>query len=169
MKHLLLILTGALALTGVAEAQTKEPVPVPGTHVETTVVGDAREDSPADSGNGDGLDNEHHFEAGAPHLTEMAKLLDLSAQQKTQLNDIIERADAGAAVLIKRERDVKEMLGKTPPQDPLYTQLRAEQAAAPGRWQANRDNLHQEIRAILTPIQQAKFEQMRPERPEFRQ
>jgi Spy/CpxP family protein refolding chaperone len=159
MKHLLLTLTTALALAGVAIGQTKDPVPTPGTHVETTVVGDAREDNAANP-DGSGLDNDHRFEAGAPHLTEMAKYLDLSAQQKTQLNDIIERADAGAAVLIKREHDVKEMLGKTPPQDPLYAQLRAEQEAAPGRWQANRDNLHQEIRAMLTPSQQSKFEQL---------
>jgi Spy/CpxP family protein refolding chaperone len=163
MKHLFLTLTTALVLTGVAVGQTKDPAAPPGTHVETTVVGDAREDNPADTGNG-GLDNDHHFEAGAPHIAEMAKFLDLSGQQKTQLNDIIERADAGAAVLIKRERDVKEMLGKTPPQDPLYAQLRAEQAAAPGRWQANRDNLHQEVRAILTPAQQAKFEQLSAQR-----
>jgi len=94
----------------------------------------------------------------------MAKFLDLSTQQKTQLNDIIERADAGAAVLIKREHDVKEMLVKTPSQDPLYAQLRAEQSAAPGRWQANRDNLHQEIRAMLTPAQQAKYEQLKSAR-----
>jgi Spy/CpxP family protein refolding chaperone len=166
MKNLLLTLSTALALTGVAIGQSTDsaPAPTPGTHVETTVVGDARGDSSADPANGAGLDNDHHFEAGAPHLTEMAKYLDLSAQQKTQLNDIIERADAGAAVLIKRERDVKEMLGKTPAQDPLYAQLRAEQGAAPGRWQANRDNLHQEIRAILTPTQQAKFEQLQSAR-----
>jgi Spy/CpxP family protein refolding chaperone len=164
MKQLLLTLTTALVLSSVAIGQTRDPAPAPGTHVETTVVGDAREDNSAEPGNGAGLDNDHHFEAGAPHLTEMAKFLDLSAQQKTQLNDIIERADAGAAVLIKRERDVKEMLGKTPQQDPLYAQLRAEQAAAPGRWQANRDNLQQEIRAILTPTQQARFEQLKSAR-----
>jgi Spy/CpxP family protein refolding chaperone len=164
MKHLILSVTTVLALSGVAIGQTKDPVPPPGTHVETTVVGDAREDSSPDPSSGVGLDNDHHFEAGAPHIAEMAKFLDLSGQQKTQLNDIIERADAGAAVLIKREHDVKEMLGKTPPQDPLYAQLRAEQEAAPGRWQANRDNLHQEIRAMLTPAQQAKFEQLRAQR-----
>jgi Spy/CpxP family protein refolding chaperone len=157
-------MTAALLLSGVAIGQSKDPAPGPGTHVETTVVGDAREDNPADLNDGSGLDNDHHFEAGAPHLAEMAKFLDLSTQQKTQLNDIIERADAGAAVLIKREHDVKEMLVKTPSQDPLYAQLRAEQSAAPGRWQANRDNLHQEIRAMLTPAQQAKYEQLKSAR-----
>jgi Spy/CpxP family protein refolding chaperone len=161
MKHLLLTLTTALTLTGAAIGQTKDPAPGPGTHVETTVVGDARDENSADSTNGAGLDNDYHFEAGAPHLNEMAKNLNLSVQQKTQLNDIVERADAGAAVLIKREHDVKEMLEKTPALDPRYAQLRAEQAAAPGRWQANRENFHQEIRAILTPAQQARFEQMR--------
>jgi len=161
MKHLLFTLTTALTLTGAAIGQTKDPAPGPGTHVETTVVGDARDENSADPSNSAGLDNDHHFEAGAPHLNEMAKYLSLSVQQKTRLNDIVERADAGAAVLIKREHDVQEMLEKTPAQDPLYAQLRAEQAAAPGRWQANRENLHQEVRAILTPAQQARFEQMR--------
>jgi Spy/CpxP family protein refolding chaperone len=164
MKHLILTLTAGLTLAGTAIGQTTDPAPAPGTHVETTVVGDARSDASADPANGVGLDNDHHFEAGAPHLTEMAKFLGLSVQQKTQLNDIIERADAGAAVLIKREHDVKEMLAKTTSQDPLYSQLRTEQESAPARWQANRDNLHQEIRAMLTPAQQAKFEQMRSER-----
>jgi Spy/CpxP family protein refolding chaperone len=163
MKQLLCTLTTALALTGAAIGQSKDPVPAPsrGTHVESTVVGDARDEPSADPGNAAGLDNDHHFEAGAPHLNEMAKYLNLSVEQKTQLNDIVERADAGAAVLIKREHDVRDMLGKTTAQDPLYAQLRAEQAAAPGRWQANRENFHQEIRAILTPAQQARFEQMR--------
>jgi Spy/CpxP family protein refolding chaperone len=164
MKHLLFTLTTALTLSGVAIGQSKDPAPGPGTHVETTVVGDARDESSADPSNGAGLDNDHHFEAGAPHLNEMAKYLNLSVQQKAQLNDIVERADAGAAVLIKREHDVKEMLEKTPAQDPLYAQLRAEQTAAPGRWQANRENFHREIRAILTPAQQARFEQMRSDR-----
>jgi Spy/CpxP family protein refolding chaperone len=117
-----------------------------------------------DSSNGAGLDNDHHFEAGAPHLTEIAKLLDLSAQQKAQLNDVIERADAGAAVLIKREHNVAEMLEKTPPEDPRYAQLHAEQAGAQARWQAGRDAMHQEVRAILTPAQQMKFEQLRAEK-----
>jgi Spy/CpxP family protein refolding chaperone len=161
MKHLLFALTTTVTLTGAAIGQTKDPAPGPGTHVETTVVGDARDENSSDPSKVAGLDNDHHFEAGAPHLNEMAKYLNLSAQQKTQLNDIVERADAGAAVLIKREHDVQEMLGKTPPQDPLYAQLRAEQEAAPGRWQANRENFHQEVRAILTPAQQSRFEQMR--------
>jgi hypothetical protein len=163
MKHLLLALITGLILTGAAVGQSTDPAPVPGTHVETTVVGDARDENSAAPSNAAGLDNDHHFEAGAPHLNEMAKYLSLSLQQKTQLNDIVERADAGAAVLIKREHDVTEMLEKTPAQDPLYAQLRAEQAAAPGRWQASREKFHQEIRAILTPAQQAKFEQMRSE------
>jgi Spy/CpxP family protein refolding chaperone len=165
-KHRPFTLIAALLLTGIAIGQSKDPAPVPapGTHVDSTVVGDAREDNSVDHNNAGGLDNDHHFEAGAPQLAEMAKFLSLSAQQKTQLRDIFERADAGAAVLIKREHDVEEMLVKTPPQDPLFAQLRAEQAAAPGRWQANRENLHQEIRAILAPAQQAKYEQLKTER-----
>jgi Spy/CpxP family protein refolding chaperone len=162
MKHLLLSLTTSLALAGVAAAQ--DPAPRPGTHVESTIVGDAHVDSSASDVNAEGLDNDHHFEAGAPHLTEMAASLDLSAQQKAQLNDIIERGDAGAAVLIKREHNVKEMLEKTPVQDPRYAELRAEQADAPARWQSARDAVHQQIRAILTPAQQAKYEHWQAQR-----
>jgi Spy/CpxP family protein refolding chaperone len=163
MNHSLLCLFASLALTGTAMAQGVA-APGTGTHVDSTVRGDARSDSAADPGNAQGLDNDHHFEAGAPHLTEMAASLDLSAHQKTQLNDIIERGDAGAAVLIKREHDVKEMLEKTPAQDPRYAELRAEQSNAPARWLAARNTVHQEIRDILTPAQQAKFEQLRAER-----
>ena len=161
MKHFLLGLTTSLAFVGGALAQSEAPTPTPPprTHVDSTVVGDARDDNAPVPGPGVGLDNDHHFEAGAPHLAELATFLKLSARQKIQLNDIIERGDAGAAVLIKREHDVKEMLEKTTPQDPLYAKLRAEQDAAPAHWQAGRDTIQQEIRAILTPDQQAKFEQ----------
>jgi len=176
MKHFLIGLTTSLAISGAsialaqdpaaAAAQTQDPAAAaaqrPGTHVESTITGDARVDDPSAPVNG--LDNDHHFEAGAPHLTEMASFLDLSARQKAQLTDIIERGDAGAAVLIKREHDVKDMLAKTKPEDPMYADLIREQASAPARWQAARDNVHQEIRGILTPAQQAKFEQLQAQR-----
>jgi Spy/CpxP family protein refolding chaperone len=167
MKHLFISLTTSLAFTGAAmaqSAQSADPAPPPGTHVESTIRGDTRSDNAAAGTSNTGLDNDHHFEAGAPHLTEMATFLDLSAHQKAQLHDIIERGDAGAAVLIKRENDVKEMLGKTPQQDPRYAKLLAEQANAPARWQAARETVHQEVRDILTPAQQAKYEQLRADR-----
>jgi len=59
--HLPLAMTAALLLSGVAIGQSKDPAPGPGTHVETTVVGDAREDNPADLNDGSGLDNDHHL------------------------------------------------------------------------------------------------------------
>jgi Spy/CpxP family protein refolding chaperone len=142
-----------------ALAWAEDPAPVPRTHVDSTVVGDARDDTPPDESKG--LDNDHNFEAGAPRLSELSTLLNLSSQQKVQLNDAIERADAGAAVLIKREQHVKEMLAKTTPADPLYAQLQSEQARAPSLWQEGRTKFRQEVRSILTPAQQAKFDQLR--------
>jgi Spy/CpxP family protein refolding chaperone len=164
MKQVLLGITASMALAAVAGAQSQDPAPGTGTHVDSTVVGDARSDSNGTSFASEGLDNDHHFEAGAPHLTEMAASLGLSAHQQAQLHDIIERGDAGAAALIKREQAVKEMLDKTPEQDPRYAKLREEQANAPARWQAARETVHQEVLAILTPAQQAKYEQMRSAR-----
>jgi Spy/CpxP family protein refolding chaperone len=163
MKNLLLGLCISSALAGAAIAQS-DPAARPGTHVDSTVLGDARSDNAAAGSDVAGLDNDHHFEAGAPHLTEMAAFLELSAHQKAQLSDIIERGDAGAAVLIKREHAVKEMLEKTPTQDPRYAELRNEQSSAPARWQTARDAVHREIRDILTPAQQAKFEQLKADR-----
>jgi Spy/CpxP family protein refolding chaperone len=140
-------------------ARAEDPAPTPRTHVDTTVVGDARDDTPPDESKG--LDNDHNFEAGAPRLSELSTLLNLSPQQKVQLNDAIERADAGAAVLIKREQHVKEMLAKTTPADPLYAQLQSEQSRAPSLWQEGRTKFRQEVRSILTPSQQARFDQLR--------
>jgi Spy/CpxP family protein refolding chaperone len=167
MKNLLfgavtsLVLISPVALAQDPATPAQNPAPIPRTHVDTTVVGDAREDMPAEQSSSKGLDNDHNFEAGAPRLSELATLLNLSSQQKVQLNDAIERADAGAAVLIKREQHVKEMLAKTTPADPLYAQLQAEQARAPSLWQEGRTKFRQEVRSILTPAQQTKFDQLR--------
>jgi Spy/CpxP family protein refolding chaperone len=154
----------AFAAAGMAQSQTPPPPTTPGTHVDSTVVGDARADASPNPGSAVGLDNDHHFEAGAPHLTEMATQLGLSPQQKAQLTDVIERGDAGAAVLIKREHNVKDMLEKTKPEDPRYRELLNEQEGSQARWQTARDAVHREILAILTPAQRVKFEQLRSER-----
>jgi Spy/CpxP family protein refolding chaperone len=164
MKNLVPIVTISLTLTG-GIALAEDPAPIPRTHVDTTVVGDARDDTSPEQNSSKGLDNDHNFEAGAPRLSELSTLLNLSSRQKVQLNDAIERADAGAAVLIKREQHVKEMLEKTTPVDPLYAQLQAEQARAPALWQEGRTNFHQEVRSILTPAQQARFDQLRAQQP----
>jgi Spy/CpxP family protein refolding chaperone len=164
--HVLFGLVTSLAFSAAGMAQSQNPPPpsTPGTHVDSTVVGDARADTSTNPGTAVGLDNDHHFEAGAPHLTEMATQLGLSVQQKAQLTDIIERGDAGAAVLIKREHNVKDMLEKTKPEDPRYRELVNEQDGAQARWQTARDAVHREILAILTPAQRVKFEQLRAER-----
>ena len=52
-------------------------------------------------------------------------------------------------------------LAKTTPADPLYAQLQAEQARAPSLWQEGRSKFRQEVRSILTPAQQTKFDQLR--------
>ncbi len=110
------------------------------------------------------MDNDHQFEAGAPDLLKLANKLHLSAQQKAQLNDAIERADAGAAVLIKREHDVGEMIAATTPQDPLYAKLIAEQATESSRWTENRDGLRRDVLALLSPAQRERFEALQASR-----
>ena len=160
MKPLLYGFITSLTLIGAGIAQAEDAVAPPRTHVDSTVVGDAMEDNLAHPGNIAGLDKDHHFESGAPHLTALANRLNLSAHQKTEFDDIVERGDAAAAVFIKREHTVKEMLAATTPEDPMYAQLRAEQADAGTRWQVGRDAQQQQFRAILTPAQQAKLDQM---------
>jgi Spy/CpxP family protein refolding chaperone len=148
-----------------AEQPPPEQPPVdqpPRTHVDTTVVGSAKagdSDAPADSAS---LGDDHHFEAGAPELVSITDRLGLSARQKAQIQEAIERADAGAAALIKRERDVKEMLAATTQEDPLYAQLVAEQSAGGAKWAENRESLRREVLDVLTPSQRARFEQSQP-------
>jgi Spy/CpxP family protein refolding chaperone len=134
----------------------------PRTHVDTTVLGSAKAGDPDASADAASLGSDHHFEAGAPDLVSITDRLDLSARQKAQMQAAIERADAGAAVLIKRERDVKEMLAATTPEDPLYAQLTAEQSASGAKWTENREALRREVLDILTPAQRARFEQLQP-------
>jgi Spy/CpxP family protein refolding chaperone len=164
MKFTLLattIMFGIATTTAFAD----DPPPPPRTHVDTTVVGsDAAAGASGPSEGSARLDNDHHFEAGAPDLLKITGKLNLSSQQQGQLNDTIERADAGAAVLIKREHDLVDMIAATTPQDPLYAQLIAEQAASAGRWSENRDNLRREVMAILSPTQRARFEELQAAR-----
>jgi hypothetical protein len=162
-KPLYFALPALLALAGANLALADDPPPAddtPRTHVDTTVVGDANtEEAKAPDGDA-ALNNDHHFVAGAPELVAMTDALHLSARQKTQLNDIIENSDAAAVELIKRERNLSQMLAATTPQDPLYAQLQAEQATSAAKWQASRDVLQQNVMAILTPAQQSKLEQL---------
>ena len=168
MKHQILAGTAILAFAA-SLAFADEPSPpadtadaAPRTHIDTTVVGDAvPEGSTAPS---PGLGSVHDFHPGAPELLSAAKRLNLSAQQEVQVKAAIERADAGAAVLIKHEQDLKQMVAATTPQDPLYAKLIADQAASADRWSENREALRQEVLSILTPPQRAKFEEMQAQR-----
>ena len=150
-------MTALLALTGTTIACADDP---PRTHVDATVVGDANAEEAKGGDTDAALNNDHHFVAGAPALVAMTNTLHLSAKQKTDLNGFIENSDTAAAELIKREHDVRDMLAATTPQDPLYAQLKAEQAGAEAKWQASRDALRQNVMAILTPAQQSKLEQL---------
>jgi hypothetical protein len=152
-----------------AQAPTDQPpaAPVPfpqppRIHYDTTVVGsnvDAKDDASTVAAAAS-LDNDHHFEAGAPDIVRIADKLALSQQQKVQLNHAIERADAGAADLIKREHDVKAMLAAATPGDPLYAKLLDDQNEAPTKWAENRDALRRDVANLLTPAQRSRFEQL---------
>jgi Spy/CpxP family protein refolding chaperone len=158
MKISLLIPTAGFMLLGVAAYADDPPAAPPRTHVDTTVVDSAapaeRTDTPAPAIG----DNDHQFEAGAPDIVKVTQRLHLSKQQQTQLNDAIERADAGAAVLIKREHDVREMISATTPDDPLYAKLVSNQAEDMSRWNENREGLRRDVLDLLTPAQRKRFE-----------
>ena len=134
----------------------------PRTHIDTTVVGDAVPEGEKSTTNG--LESAHDFHPGAPELMSAAKRLNLSSQQVSQIKEAIERADAGAAVLIKHEQDVKQMVAATTPQDPLYATLISDQAAGASRWSENREGLRQQVMSILTSQQRAKFEETHAQR-----
>ena len=143
-----------------ATAYADDPPQPPRTHIDTTVVGsNTSADGPATS-EAAPLDNDHDFRAGAPELLKIMDKLHLSAKQKAQLNDVIERSDAGAAALIKREHDVKEMIAATTPQNPQYADLIKEQGAESDRWTENREAFRREVLALLTPAQQTRFEEL---------
>jgi hypothetical protein len=149
---------GALACADDPPAPPPEP---PRTHVDTTVIGDTTPDNAGDTAVAAIIsDNDHHFEAGEPDLVRITQALNLSALQKAQLHDAIERADAGAAALIQREHDLREMIAATTPQDPLYAQLIKDQTGAASRWADNRDGLQRDVLAILTPAQRIRFERL---------
>jgi Spy/CpxP family protein refolding chaperone len=145
---------------------TTAPVPAPApaeappaTHVDTTVVGSGVSDKPGESAAPD-LENNHGFVAGEPELLSVTQRLKLSPKQRAQLRDVIENADAGAAVLIEREHDVRQMIAATTPEDPMYAKLIKDQNAGAADWTQNRENLRRAVLDILTPAQQKRFEEL---------
>jgi LTXXQ motif family protein len=163
MKHTMQISTVILALAAAA-AYADDPPQPPRTHIDTTVVDGAVSDNSSVSADAANLDNDHHFVAGAPELVRLTQQLHLSPHQRAQLNDAIERADAGAAVLIKRELDVRSMLAATTPQDPLYAKLIDDQSTGAARWTDNRESLRRDVVDLLTPAQRTRFEELQASR-----
>jgi len=164
MKVSLLSTTAGLLLLSAAALADDPPAESPRTHVDTTVVDSA---APADAAAAPAPvlnDNEHRFEAGAPDIVKVTQRLHLSKAQQSRLNDAIERADAGAAVLIKREHDVREMIAATTPDDPLYAKLVSDQAEDVSLWNENRESLHREVLDLLTPGQRKRFEELSAQR-----
>ena len=159
MKYYLLAGTVVLVFATTTAFADDPPQP-PRDHIDTTVVGSNTPTDSNDRSEPATLDNQHQFQAGAPDIVRAIDKLHLSQRQKVQVNDAIERADAGAAVLIHRENDVKEMIAATTPQDPMYAKLITEQAGEPDRWAENRDALHRDVLAVLTPAQRARFEEL---------
>lgn len=154
-------LAAALYATG---ALSDEPEAIPRTNVHSTVVGDATSDAPDSPTNAASLANDHHFQAGAPDLVSVTKQLRLSPKQQLLLNDTIQKSDAGAAALIRRENAVTVMMSSTNPEDPMYPKLDAEHSLAPSLWKDNRDSLRRDVLNILTPSQRLRFEQLLPEK-----
>lgn len=145
--------------TQAAPAPVEQP---PRIRYDTTVVGSnvaAGADSSTTAAAAS-LSNDHQFQAGAPDIVRIANKLSLSRQQKVKLNDAIERADAGAADLIKREHDVTTMIAAATPGDPLYAKLLDDQTEAVTKWTENRKVLRREVAAILTPAQRTRFQEM---------
>ena len=156
---IVLVLSSATMAFAEDPAPAAAPTPIPRTHVDTTVVGDAGADNSGAPPASGGLENYHHFEAGAPDIVSAIRPLHLSAKQDTQVKNAIQRADAGAAVLIKREHDLEEMIAATTPQDPLYAKLINDQSAGISLWTENRNALRREVANLLTPAQRARFEE----------
>ena len=136
----------------------------PRDHIDSTVVGSNKPADTVATTDTTIADNNHDFQAGAPDIRKVTDQLHLSAQQKAQVHDAIERADAGAGALINREHDVKEMIASTTPEDPMYSKLVKEQAGQDDRWNENRDGLRRDVLAVLTPAQRARFEQLQASR-----
>ena len=124
------------------------------------MVGSASAEDASPGPDAPALQNDHHFEAGAPDLVRITSQLHLTKQQQAALDQVIENADAGAAVLIKREHDVRDMIAATTTEDPMYAKLVADQAAGESRWTDNREGLRRDVIALLTPAQRARFEQL---------
>jgi Spy/CpxP family protein refolding chaperone len=182
MKHLSLLAGALISLTvGTAyaddspqagqppqAAQPAQPAEVaqpPRTHVDTTVVGDARQDGDAantgkDSTSAQNLDNDHNFVPGAPDIIKVTRQLNLSPEQTAKVHDAIENADAGAADLIKHEQDEKQMIAATTPADPMYAKLIAHQANDTKSWTENRDGLKRDVMSVLTPAQRSRFQEL---------
>ncbi len=168
MKHFVCAAAGMLICASVfADDPPSAPPPAPQappTHVDTTVIGSAVADQPAGTA-APSLDNSHNFMAGAPDILRITNRLKLSPKQQAQLHAVIEQADAGAGVLIGREHDVKQMIAATTPADPAYAKLLADQSAGETRWTENRQNLRRDVLAILTPVQQRRYEELESQQP----
>jgi Spy/CpxP family protein refolding chaperone len=163
MKHVVLAAAAGLLMSAAVHADDPAPAAAPAgalpTHVDTTVVGSSVQGGPGQSAPPT-LDNGHDFVAGAPELLRITKRLNLSPKQQAQLHEVIEKADAGAAVLIEREHDVSQMIAATTPADPAYAKLIADQSAGAEQWTENRESLRRHVLDLLTPAQQKRFEEL---------
>lgn len=162
-SSLLTMAAGALLFTAAAYSEDP-PVEPPRTHVDTTLVDSTAPNDRAAAPLPNIVDNDHQFEAGAPDIVKVTQRLHLSKQQQARLNDAIERADAGAAALINREHDVRQMIAATTPEDPMYAKLVADQTEDMSRWSENREGLRREVMDLLTPVQRKRFEELAAQR-----
>jgi len=157
------VLTAAAGLLMCASVYAQEPATVPGTHIDTTVVGSGKQGASGAAGSPN-LDNSHDFVAGAPELLKVLKRVNLSPKQQAKVHELIENSDASAADLINREHDVQQMIAATTPADPMYAKLITNQTEAAAQWTANRDKLQRDVLDILTPDQRKLFEKFQTER-----
>ena len=141
-----------------SESTAPTSAPIPRDHVDSTIVGDAASDSDGAKNSNTSIDNNRHFQAGAPDMVSVTQSLHLTMQQKMQIHTVVENSDAGSAVFLKRENTVREMLAATTPDDPLYAKLKSEQALADARWADRRNELRQSVADLLTPTQRLQFQ-----------
>jgi Spy/CpxP family protein refolding chaperone len=153
------VLTAAAGLLSCATVFAQDPAIVPGTHIDTTVVGSGKQGASGATGTTH-LDNSHDFVAGAPELLKLLKGLNLTPKQQAKVHELIENSDASAGDLIEREHDVKQMIAATTPEDPMYAKLITNQTEAAAQWTENREKLRQAVVEILTPEQRTKFEKL---------
>jgi periplasmic protein CpxP/Spy len=121
----------------------------------------------AEAQRGEGHKRGDHHEKGGQVLGRMADSLDLTEAQRTQIRTIhehyrpqFEHMNATARTHMQQARDARQR-GDTAAARSHREQARASMEANRAQNQQLRTAMQSEVRAVLTPDQQAKFDQLR--------